>query len=92
MKHYTDRRMDMVTQAALTTMDNPYDPFDDYEKWEAYDQRLGYNTAALLARVAVVSQELSVPDHLFFVDQAIDEIIKENVSGIHRKVTREVKI
>ena len=82
----------MVTQAALTTMDNPFSPFDEYKEWNAFDERKGYNTASLLARVAIVSHDLSIPDHLKAIEDAIDEIIKENVSGVHRKVTREIEI
>lgn len=73
----------------LTTTDNPYDPFDDYDDWYAYDNRLGYHSPALLARVAVVSDELSESDHVTAINAAIDEIVSENVSGMHSKVFRE---
>ena len=37
---------------ALTTSDNPYNPFDDYAKWHSWDTLHGYNTPGYLARVA----------------------------------------
>lgn len=73
----------------LTTMDNPYDPFDDYDEWFAYDSRMGYHTPSFLARIVVTSDELSESDQNVAVDVAIDEIINENVSGIYKKVSRE---
>lgn len=73
----------------LTTIDNPYDPFNDYDRWYSYDFRKGYHTPGLLARVCVISDELSDPDQKLALEQAIDEIVKENVSGVHKKLTRE---
>lgn len=73
----------------LTTVDNPYDPFDQYDDWFAYDSRLGYNSPSLLARVAVLSDELSDSDQVAAINAAIEEIVSENVSGIHSFVERE---
>lgn len=73
----------------LTTYDNPHSPFDDYDAWLAFDMAAGHNTSGLLARIAKVSYEISEKDFDLAIEQAIDEIVRENVSGIHRKVTRE---
>ena len=35
----------------LTTMDNPFNPFIQYNEWYAYDVNKGYNTCAYLARL-----------------------------------------
>lgn len=76
--------------AMLTTFDNPHDPFDDYDAWYAFDMRSGYGTAAFLARIAVVSPDLSELDQQFSIESAIDEIVQENVNGMYRKVTKEI--
>lgn len=76
--------------AMLTTFDNPHDPFNDYDSWYAFDTRYGYGTAAFLARVAVVSPDLSEADQQFAIESAIDEIVQENVNGMYRKVTKEI--
>lgn len=70
----------------LTTIDNPYNPWTEYEAWEAFDARLGYNTPAFLARVAITSDEMSEMDQDVAIENAIDEIIKENVLGLYIKV------
>ena len=76
------------TEYMLTTYDNPFNPFTMFSEWLSYDTRMGYNTAAFLDRVANVSNDLSEPDQAIAIQNAIDEIVKENVSGMWRKVSR----
>ena len=75
----------------LTTVDNPHDPFDDYDAWYVYDLSSGYHTPSFLARILNSSNEISDADQAVAIEQAIDEIVRENVLGIYRKVTRETK-
>lgn len=35
----------------ITTIDNPFDPIKDYNKWNQWDIDNGYNTASYLARI-----------------------------------------
>lgn len=72
----------------LTTYDNPYDPFAQWDEWFAWDQRAGYHTPGLLDRIARVPDEGSEIDQYLAVQDAIDEIVRENVTGMHRKVLR----
>lgn len=72
----------------LTTIDNPFDPFTQWDEWYAWDQTSGYHTPGLLDRIARVSDELAEVDQHLAVQQAIDEIVRENVSGMHKKVKR----
>lgn len=72
----------------LTTVDNPFDPFTQFKEWLAYDTRLGYNSLGFLDRVCYVSNDLSEPDQTLAVQDGIDQIIAENVSGMWRKVSR----
>lgn len=73
----------------LTTVDNPFNPFTQYDDWYAWDVASGYNTVAFLARVATVSDDMSETDIELSISQAIDEVAYENVSGMHRKVTED---
>jgi hypothetical protein len=72
----------------LTTVDNPFDPFTQFDEWFAWDQSAGYNTPGLLDRVSRMSNEMSEVDQYLALQQAIDEIVRENVSGVHKKVKR----
>lgn len=76
----------------LTTIDNPFNPFDNYDDWYAYDIQMGYNTNALLDRIANTSDELSDEDNDEIILEAMKEICKYNVSGIHRMITKDEKI
>ena len=79
----------MITRAMLTTVDNPHDPFTEFGAWYAYDVSSGYNTSEFLGRIIQTSYEISDADQDVAVENAIDEIVKENVLGIYRKVTKE---
>jgi hypothetical protein len=74
----------------LTTVDNPFDPFENFKEWFAYDVAAGYNTSSLLARLTFTSNELSEVDQNIANELAIDEIVEENISGLYRKVSKEI--
>lgn len=80
----------MVMKHMLTTFDNPHDPFDNFSDWYTFDELSGYHTSSFLARITVTSPNLSDADALLSNEMAIDEIVRENVLGIYRKVSREV--
>jgi hypothetical protein len=71
----------------LTTIDNPWNPYTHWDEWQAYDIRHGHNTSGFLARVVSFSFDLSETDQDLAIKQAIDEIVKENVSGIFKKIS-----
>lgn len=72
----------------LTTLDNPYNPFSQFDEWYRFDILNGYNTCAYLARIAKTSNELSENDEALAIEEAIDEIIKINVTGNYIKITQ----
>ena len=74
----------------LTTVDNPFNPFDDYDEWYAFDTQYGYHTPGYLARTVKLSDELSDVDIHLEIERAIDSIIELNWSGNYRKVTKEI--
>ena len=71
----------------LTTVDNPYDPFTQWVEWNQWDQASGYNTNSFLARVAITSLELSEADQEQALEDAIEQIVNENVNGMYKRVT-----
>lgn len=78
-----------TTRYMLTTFDNPFNPFTQWDEWYQWDLAAGYNTASLLARITIDSPELSDTDQELAIQDAIEEIVRENVSGMYRKVTEE---
>lgn len=78
-----------MATSMLTTVDNPYSPFSQYREWDTFDRERGYNSASLLARVLITSDELSSADQDLAIEEAIDEIIKENVTGVFKRVRKD---
>lgn len=76
----------MDRQCMLTTIDNPYDYFTQFEQWFLFDVEKGYNTCAYLARIARTSEELSDQENNEEIERAIDEIIKNDFMNIYKKV------
>lgn len=70
----------------LTTIDNPYNPFTDFDNWYQFDVDKGYNTSQYLARIANVSDELSEADQTYYTNLAINEIVDLNILGLYKKV------
>lgn len=76
----------MLTNVLLTTIDNPYNPFDDFDQWYMYDMEKGYDTCGYLSRIARTSDQLSDTENEEEVERAIDEIIKYDFLDIYKRV------
>ena len=70
----------------LTTIDNPYDPFTQFTKWYLYDVHAGHNSCGYLDRIAKTSEELTDEENAAEIERAIDEIIKNDIFNIYKKV------
>lgn len=81
----------VVYESMLTTIDNPYNPFTQFDEWLAYDTLKGYNTSGILANFTITSEELSEYDQTLAINTAIDEIVTENGNGMFKKVTRKLE-
>lgn len=78
-----------MNEHMLTTVDNPFNPFTQFDEWNGWDMRAGYHTTAYLARIVNTSDELSEADQSLALEYAIDEIVRENINGMYRKVTAD---
>lgn len=76
--------------AMLTTVDNPFDPFDQFDDWFRYDEEKGFHTCSYLGRIAQTNDEMSDEEFCNAVEQAIDQIIKYDFMNIYKKVKRPV--
>lgn len=76
----------------ISTVDNPYNPFTHFDEWYAWDVNAGYNTSQVLARVIITSDELSDADQSAAIEDAVDEMVRENVLGLYIKVTAETVV
>lgn len=78
----------MNDECALTTIDNPFDPFTQFDSWFQFDIEKGYNSCSVLARVVKLSDDLSEKEVDEEIERAIDEIIKYDFMNIYKKVKR----
>lgn len=74
-------------QVALTTIDNPYDPFTQFDLWYSYDNVKGYHTCEYLARISNVSSDIPSDENDILLEMAIDEAVSINPLGLYKKVT-----
>lgn len=80
-----------MSQCMLTTIDNPFNPFTQFDNWFSFDESLGYHSCSYLARIAKTSNDLSDEDYEMEVEDAIDEIIELDPFGIYKKVYEDDK-
>ena len=75
-----------MPEMMLTTIDNPFSPFTQWDEWKRYDEDKKYYTCSYLARIAKTSDDLSEADYTKAIDDAIEEIVSLNINGMYTKV------
>jgi len=69
-----ERRINrMITY--ITTKDNPWNPFDNWEEWLRYDIEKGYNTCEKIDRLAPTSDVLPPTINQELLNEAMDRLI-----------------
>ena len=81
-----------MRQVMISTYDNPFDPFTQWDDWYRYDKDNGYNSCEYLDRIANTSGSLTDELNYEEVERAIDEIVEFNPLGYWIKVERDVDI
>ena len=81
----------MNKRTMVTTTDNPYNYFKQFNQWKEYDEKIaGYYTLSYLARIAVFSNELSEREMNSAVESAVDEICDMDLRYISPVTGEEV--
>ena len=78
-----------MAKCALTTFDNPFNPFDQFDAWLMFDTDRGYNSCSYLDRIAKTSDQLTDKENEDEIERAIDEIIRYDFRNIYRKVVKK---
>ena len=82
----------MYAECALTTFDNPYNPFDNFRQWFLFDVEKGYNSCGYLARIARTSDALADAENSREIERAIDEIVRLDFTNKYRKIKRTAAV
>lgn len=78
---------DLDDDYMLSTFDNPFNPFEDFEIWWKFDMLLGHDTCGTLAREANTSPIFSDEVNEISIDRAVDYLC-ESQPFLFRKVWR----
>lgn len=62
----------------ITTTDNPFDYFTQFDEWFAFDQNMGYYTLEYMGRLTRLAHDLSDEEERIEIESAIDKIIEIN--------------
>ena len=81
----------MARKIALTTVDNPFNPFDDFNSWLMFDIEKGYDTNGKLARLVELKDEMTEQEQNDEIERAIDRIISIDPTDLFKKVVIEDK-
>ena len=72
----------------LTTIDNPFNPFDDFDSWFLFDVEKGYYSCSRLARITNNSNDLTELEERKDLERAIDEIVRNDPTNLYTKIGR----
>ncbi|HAU84910.1 MAG TPA: hypothetical protein DCW90_05240 [Lachnospiraceae bacterium] len=78
------------SQVWITTMDNPFDPFTDFDNWYRFDESKGYCTSGLIARFSGDTEDFDLSDADYYdqLDKSIDRALATDVEGLYFKIKR----
>lgn len=79
----------MANECALTTYDNPFDPFTQFDSWFAFDTEKGYYTCSRIARLTNITDDMSEVERNEEIERAIDKLIEIDILDVYKKVKRE---
>lgn len=81
--------MEKAKDYMLTTVDNPYDPFEQFTSWLMFDKEKGYDTCEKLGRIVQITDEMTQKEIDDEIDRAIDVIIANDFLNIYKRVTQK---
>lgn len=70
--------MNNSKEVFITTYDNPYDYFKQFNEWLNYDRQKGYFTLEYVGRLAKLAPDLSDEEEKNEIENTIDSIIEWN--------------
>jgi hypothetical protein len=76
----------------VTTLDNPFNYFTDFDNWYRFDTDHSYNTCGYVARQAELlgySSEMSENRQTELINEAVERICQLNLLGIYKKITKD---
>ena len=82
----------MGKMVRVTTADNPFNPFTEWDEWYFYDLSKGYSTCERLDRLSNTSSQLSDELNNEELEQAIDQLVEVGAVGKAGTIVDYVKV
>ena len=79
----------MKRQVNITTIDNPFNPFDEFDSWFMFDIENGYYTSSKLARLVNLDDSMTEKEENEEIERAIDRLIEIDPLDIYKKIVKE---
>ena len=76
----------------LTTIDNPFDYFTQFDEWLLFDKQKGYNSCEKVARIAQLKDEMTSIEEDAEIERAIDEIILYDYRNLYKKISKTMEV
>ena len=80
-----------MSEIALTTVDNPYSPFSQYDDWYNYDLEKGYDCCGYIDRMSLGrldNKSLSDDEENEIIEEIINDIVTTDPTGLFIKVEK----
>lgn len=78
----------METQVHITTIDNPFNPFEDFTSWLMFDIEKGYYSCNKVARLVNLKSDMTEKEEYEEIERAINRLIEIDPLDIYIKVTQ----
>ena len=79
----------LFVECAVTTHDNPYNPFDNFTQWDLFDKEKGYCSNQKVARLVNFTDDMTEQEMLEENERAIDRLVALDCTNTFCKVTRK---
>lgn len=80
----------MRRRGRITTIDNPYNPFDDFYHWYLFDIEKGYNSCSKVARLSKTFDGMTKKEEDEAIETAIKRLIEIDPLDIYTIVYKNV--
>lgn len=81
----------IVKDCKLTTHDNPFDPYEQFDSWYLFDMEKGYDCCGKLNRLSNFEDDMTQIEIHKEIENAIDKLIAIDFTNTYKKVTRNVE-
>ena len=73
----------------LTTIDNPFDPFVNFDAWLQFDIEHGYDSCGKMMRFAKLESDMTEEEENIEIERAMDEFIGLDFTDTYAKAIKK---